>query len=224
MTGGGDQREYPPRRAVVAWVLFDPAAQPFFSLITTFVFAPYFAARVAANPVDGQAMWGYAAGTAGLIIAILSPVLGSIADATGPRKPWVAAFSVLLVVGSAALWFAEPGAEGAVPIALVFFAIGTIGAEFATVFTNAMMPELVDSSRLGRLSGIAWAAGYVGGLISLTVMLGFLAGSPDTGLTLFGLVPAFGLDPTTFRGRPRRRPLYRHLVHGAGAAALPLHA
>src|SRR5262245_25775873 len=123
--------------AIVGWVLFDPAAQPFFTLVTTFVFAPYFAARVAPDPVTGQALWGYSTGFAGLLIAVLSPVLGAVADATGPRKPLIAAFSVLLVAGSAALWFTAPGEPDSVAIALVAFAIGTIGAEFATVFTNA---------------------------------------------------------------------------------------
>lgn len=47
-----------PRSAIVAWVLFDPAAQPFFSVITTFIFAPYFAANVAPDAVTGQALWG----------------------------------------------------------------------------------------------------------------------------------------------------------------------
>jgi UMF1 family MFS transporter len=183
-----------------AWVLFDWAAQPFFTLVTTFVFAPYFAARVAATPVEGQALWGFATGAAGLLIALLSPVFGAIADAGGPRKPWIAAFSVLLVIGSAALWLAVPGAEGAITIALLAFAIGTIGAEFATVFTNAMMPDLVDESRLGRLSGIGWATGYVGGLVSLVITLGFLAAQPETGTTFFGFTPLFGLDPSTYEG------------------------
>jgi UMF1 family MFS transporter len=87
-----------------------------------------------------------------------------------------------------------------VTIALVAFAVGTIGVEFAFVFINAMMPDLVDEKSLGRLSGIAWATGYIGGLISLFVTLGFLASQPDTGLTLLGFEPLFGLDPATFAG------------------------
>ena len=77
---------YPPRSAVFGWVLFDWAAQPYFTLITTFVFAPYFASRVASDPVTGQASWGYATAAAGLVIAVLSPVLGAIADAGGHRQ------------------------------------------------------------------------------------------------------------------------------------------
>jgi UMF1 family MFS transporter len=188
------------RGGIGAWIMFDWATQPHYTLITTFVFAPYFAARVAETPVAGQALWGYATGAAGVTIALLSPALGAIADAGGARKPWIAAFSLLLVAGAASLWFVVPGGEHAVAIALVGFAIATIGAEFASVFTNAMMPDLVEESRLGRLSGTGWAVGYVGGLVSLVAVLGFLVGNPDSGLTLFGVAPILGLDPASFGG------------------------
>lgn len=85
--GAGMEPSYPRRSAVISWILFDWAAQPYFTLITTFVFAPYFANFIAPNPAAGQAMWGFAAAGAGLTIALLSPVLGAIADASGRRKP-----------------------------------------------------------------------------------------------------------------------------------------
>lgn len=188
------------RAAVGAWIVFDWATQPHYTLVTTFVFAPYFAARVAETPVVGQAQWGYATGAAGVAIALLSPVLGAIADARGSRKPWIFAFSLMLVAGAGSLWFAVPGAEHAVAIALVGFAVATIGAEFATVFINAMMPDLVDEGRLGRLSGTGWAVGYVGGLVSLVAMLGFFVANPDSGLTLLGIAPILGLDAASFEG------------------------
>lgn len=189
-----------PRRAVFGWIMFDWATQPFFSLVLTFVFAPYFAAHLAADPVAGQAEWGYATAAAGLVIAALSPVLGSIADAGGGRKPWIAGFSILLVAGSTALWWAAPSVDGAVALALVAFAVATIGAEFATVFNNAMMPGLVEDGRLGRLSGTGWGVGYIGGLVSLVLMLGLMVADANTGRTLFGLAPILGLDPATHEG------------------------
>src|SRR4051812_16704475 len=64
------------RAAIVGWVMFDWATHPFFTLVTTFVYAPYFAAAVAADPVEGQALWGYAKAAAGLAIAVFSPILG----------------------------------------------------------------------------------------------------------------------------------------------------
>jgi UMF1 family MFS transporter len=195
-----EAKTYPPRRAVNAWIFFDWSTQPFFTLITTFVFAPFFAAALASDPAQGQALWGYATGFAGLCIALLSPLLGGIADRTGPRKPWIAAFGALLVCGSAALWFAVPGSEFAVPIALAGFIVATIGAEFATTFNNAMMTRLVPPERLGWLSGTGWAVGYLGGLLSLALTLGLLAADPHTGRTLLGLTPIFGLDAAAREG------------------------
>jgi UMF1 family MFS transporter len=194
------QQIYPPRSAVISWIFFDWAAQPYFTLITTFVFAPYFATHVASDPASGQALWGFATAAAGLMIALLSPVLGAIADASGRRKPWIAAFGALLVIGSGLMWFGRPGDASVIPALLLVYGIATVGVEFATVFNNAMMPSLVPPDEIGRLSGTGWATGYVGGILSLILVLGFLAANPDTGRTLFGLMPLFGLDPVTHQG------------------------
>src|SRR5450755_4711507 len=191
---------YPPRSAVISWIFFDWAAQPYFTLITTFVFAPYFATHVAADPASGQSLWGFATAAAGLLIALLSPLLGAIADASGRRKPWIAAFGALLVIGSCLMWFGKPGDVSVIPALLLVYGIATIGVEFATVFNNAMMPTLVPPDRIGSLSGTGWATGYVGGIISLILVLGFLAADAETGRTLFGFVPLFGLDPVSHQG------------------------
>jgi MFS transporter, UMF1 family len=196
----GMQQTYPPRAAVISWIFFDWAAQPYFTLITTFVFAPYFATHVASDPASGQSLWGFATAAAGLMIALMSPVLGAIADASGRRKPWIAAFGALLVIGSGLMWFGKPGDARVIPPLLLAYGIATIGVEFATVFNNAMMPTLVPPDRIGRLSGTGWAIGYVGGILSLILVLGFLAADPATGRTLFGYIPLFGLDPVTHQG------------------------
>ena len=196
----GMQRIYPRRAAVISWIFFDWAAQPYFTLIMTFVFAPYFATHVASDPASGQALWGFATAAAGLMIALMSPVLGAIADASGRRKPWIAAFGALLVIGSCLMWFGKPGDASVIPPLLLAYAIATVGVEFATVFNNAMMPSLVPPDQIGRLSGTGWATGYVGGILSLILVLGFLAANPETGRTLFGFMPLFGLDPVTHQG------------------------
>ena len=194
------QENYPPRSAVISWIFFDWAAQPYFTLITTFVFAPYFATHVAPDAASGQALWGFATAAAGLMIALMSPVLGAIADASGRRKPWIAAFGALLVIGASLMWFGKPGDASVIPPLLAAYGIATVGVEFATVFNNAMMPTLVPPDRIGRLSGTGWATGYVGGILSLVLVLGFLAASPETGRTLFGFTPLLGLDPVTHQG------------------------
>src|SRR5690349_16490841 len=196
----GTRLEYPSRAAVVSWIFFDWAAQPYFTLITTFVFAPYFATHVASDPAEGQSLWGFATAAAGMLIALLSPVLGAIADAAGRRKPWIAAFGAMLVIGSSLMWFGRPGDEAGIPALLLAYGLATVGVEFATVFNNAMMPTLVPPERIGRLSGTGWATGYVGGILSLVLVLGFLAASPESGRTLFGITPLFGLDPVSHQG------------------------
>jgi UMF1 family MFS transporter len=198
---------YPPRSAVRAWIFFDWAAQPYFTLITTFVFAPYFATYVAATPAEGQSLWGFATAAAGLLIAAMSPVLGAIADASGRRKPWIAVFGALLVIGSSLMWIGKPGDPSVILPLLIAYAIATIGVEFATVFNNAMMPSLVPPEKIGRLSGTGWATGYIGGILSLVLVLGFLAANPDTGRTLFGFIPSFGLDVASHEGDRMTGPL-----------------
>jgi UMF1 family MFS transporter len=105
------------------------------------------------------------------------------------------------------LWFGKPGDPSIIMPLLIAYTIATIGVEFATVFNNAMMPTLVPPERIGRLSGTGWAIGYIGGIVSLIVVLGFLAADPKTGRTLFGLSPLFGLDPATHEGTRISGPL-----------------
>jgi MFS transporter, UMF1 family len=198
---------YPSRSAVTAWMLFDWAAQPFFTVINAFIYAPFFATALARNPADGQALWGYAAAFSGFLIAIASPVLGGVADKVGPRKPWIAAFGVLLVAGSLLLWHGKPGHPLAVPLALTGYIIATIGAECATVFNNAMMPSLVPPERIGRLSGAGWAMGYAGGIVALFVMLLLLIANPETGRTMAGIPALFGLEAAAREGDRASGPL-----------------
>src|SRR6201992_613563 len=198
---------YSPKSAVISWIFFDWAAQPYFTLITTFVFAPYFATHVAPNAAEGQALWGFATAAAGFAIALASPALGAIADASGRRKPWIAGFGAMLVIGSSLMWFGKPGAPNLIPPLLFAYALATVGVEFATVFNNAMMPTLVPPDRIGRLSGSGWATGYIGGILSLVLVLGFLAANPESGRTLFGLTPAFRLAPSPPSGDRLTGPL-----------------
>lgn len=197
---GPDGERAGGRLGVFGWVLFDWATQPFFTLITTFIFAPYFVAHALADPIEGQKMWGYAVAIAAAAVAVLSPPLGAIADAGGPRKPWIVFFSLLLVAGTTALWWAMPGLPyGVLPVIAAFVA-ATIGAEIATVFTNAMLPDVAPSSQTGRISGLGWAVGYMGGLVSLAAMLVLFLADPVAGRTLAGLAPLLDLDPAAFEG------------------------
>lgn len=193
--GGAGAVEPAPFVARASWTMFDWAVQPLYTLVITFLFAPYFANAVAADPTTGQAWWGYAAAAAGVLIAIGSPVLGAVADSGGRRKPYIALFAVFIAAGLAALWLAKPGASSStILIVLAAYVIAVAAAEFTAVFTNAMMPTLVPHSQLGRLSGAGFAVGYTGGLVALVVMAGLVVTNPATSKTLLGFDPLIMLD------------------------------
>ncbi len=187
-----------PKQRLWGWYFFDWAAQPYSTLLLTFIFAPY-VKELLGDGSSAQAAWGFGIGAAGLVIAALAPVVGAIADSGGRRMLWLWAFSVLYVVGSAGLWFAAPDAFN-LTLILVSFGIGLVGLEFATIFTNAMLPDLGERKDLGRISGSGWAFGYVGGLLALVIMLVFFAESAATGRTFLGFAPPFGLDPDMREG------------------------
>lgn len=194
------------RKKIWGWWFFDWASQPYNTLILTFIFGPYFAKVVTELLLESgmgadeakaqaQAYWGYGLTISGVLIAVLAPVLGAIADSTGRRMPWVWVFSIMYVVGAYALWYTAP-AEFNVTRTLIFFGIGLIGMEFATIFTNAMLPTLGSKEELGKISGSGWAFGYIGGVIALAIML-LLFQAGASGKTMLGIPPVLGLDPAT---------------------------
>lgn len=179
-----------------SWALFDWANQPFFTIVTTFIFAPYFANVMMGDEVRGQAAWAFTQSTSGIIIAILSPFLGAMADAGGRRKPYIFAFQLLVVAGCIALWWAYPGRPDLTRNIAWAVVIATVGAEMSIVFNNALLPTIVRPERMGWLSGFGWGLGYCGGLIALFVVLAVSMPA------MFGLAsnndrPLFGLDPAT---------------------------
>ncbi len=181
-------------------MLFDFANQPFYTLIVTFIFGPYFVAQIAPDAVRGQALWAHLQLAGALAVAVLAPILGAIADRAGRRKPWLAAFSLVFVAGAGGLWFAAPGAPFAL-VALCFVA-AFIASELCLVFTNAMLPDLSPRAETGRLSGSGWAAGYTGGVLALVLVLALFAPMGAGGVTLAGIPPVMGLDPDL--GEPAR--------------------
>ncbi|MDF1759813.1 MAG: MFS transporter [Coxiellaceae bacterium] len=158
------------KKAVLSWCLYDWANSAFSTIIITFIFATYFTKAIAPNVITGTAHWGYAIALSGIIIAIISPLLGAIADLKGRRKPWIAGFTLLAIIMSALLWFAKPSPNYQL-FTLIVIIVANIGAEVGIVFYNSMLKDLAPTSHLGRVSGWAWGLGYIGGLLSLVVAL-----------------------------------------------------
>ena len=198
------------KKRILGWYFFDWASQPYNTLLLTFIFGPYFAeiarAHYAGTGLDpesagaaAQAYWGFGLAAASVLIAVLAPLLGAIADGTGRRLIWIWVFSALYVVGSFALWWVVPG-QGSLFWAVAFFGLGFIGMEFATIFTNALLPSLGDHDDIGGISGSGFAFGYLGGVIALALMLTLFAENATTGLTLLKIKPVLGLDAAAREG------------------------
>ncbi|MDV7271206.1 MFS transporter [Thioclava sp. A2] len=183
------------KKRIWGWFFFDWASQPYNTLLLTFIFAP-FMNDLLGDGSSAQTVWGYGVGIAGILIAVSAPFLGAIADKAGRRLPFIWVFSLMYVIGAWGLWYANPE-DFSLFFVMLSFAIGLIGMEFATTFTNAMLPDLAPREEIGKVSGSGWAFGYVGGMLSLIVMLAFLQINPTTGKTLVGLPPLFGLDLAT---------------------------
>jgi UMF1 family MFS transporter len=192
------------KKRIWGWMAFDWASQPFYTLGLTFIFGPYFAAVAAeyflgtgldegAAKAQAQSMWSGGQTIAGLFIAFTAPFLGAFADNSGRKMPWIAFFSVIYVLATAALWTLMPDGSGLF-WALIIFYVGFIAAESALNFVNAMLPSLGTKEEIGRISGSGAAFGYWGGVVSLAIML-LLFVEQDSGRTIFlELDPALGLN------------------------------
>lgn len=205
------------RKRILGWWFFDWANQPFPMLVMTFVFGPYFAQLASqhymstgldprASSAAAQALWGWGQTATGLLIAILAPILGAIADGSGKRMIWIWFFSAIYCVSSWMLWFLVPDQPDLIT-ALIWFGIGLTASEFATIFTNALMPSLTTDDDMGRVSGTGFAFGYAGGILALIIMLLFLSENAETGKTLLGIDPILGLDAELREGTRSVGPL-----------------
>ena len=198
------------RKRVWGWIAFDWAAQPFYTLGLTFIFGPYFAyaateyfvssgASLTEAKAQSQSIWSAGQTVAGLFIALTAPFLGAYADNSGRKVPWIAFFSIIYVAAAWSLWWLTPDG-GNVLWMLVIFYLGFIAAESALNFVNAILPSLGSPEDVGRISGTASAIGYIGGVLTLFIMLLLLAEN-ETGVTLLGISPILGLDAEMREGR-----------------------
>jgi len=204
------------KRRVRGWMMFDWATQPFFTLGLTFIFGPYFAVVAAEaflnNGMDkdtaaasAQTIWSWGQAIAGIFVAIIGILAGAYADSTGRRMPWIWAASIVFVICTWLLWYMVPDGS-AMWSSLIIFSIAFVAAEFAAVFTNAILPSLGPRQEVGKISGNGMALGYIGGILSLFIMLFFFF--DDGGKTFIGLKPGFGLlDPDAREGTRAVGPL-----------------
>jgi UMF1 family MFS transporter len=165
--------------------MYDFANQPFTTLVVTFIYGTFFTKVIAENEIVGTMLWSRGITITAIIVALLSPIMGAIADRGGYRKLYLIFWTWVSIIGALILWFPV---EGQVVFALTAFIIGNVGFEMGGVFCNAFLPEITTKKNIGRVSGYGWSFGYVGGLIALAIAL-LLFVNPD--------IPIFNLDKST---------------------------
>lgn len=173
------------RRAVWGWALYDFANSVYTTVIVTFIYGIFFKDVIVGDDIVGQSLWTRGVTVTGLVVAVTSPFLGALADRGGIRRPLLLTSTLMCVVLTALLYFAE---AGDVMLALTLFVVSNVFYEWCGVFYNSYLPDLAPPERIGRISGYGWALGYAGGLL-LTGLVFFFLIIPDT--------PPFGLDAAT---------------------------
>ena len=173
------------RKTIISWMMYDFANSSFANNVITFIYATFFTKVIVENEIVGTTLWSRGVGIIMLVVALLSPPLGALADQGGYRKRFLIFFTFLAVIFTALLYFPQ---QGQVTFAIAIYIIACICFEMGTVFYNAFLPDIAPPERIGRISGQAWGVGYFGGLLSMAIlMVGFV--SAET--------PWFGLSKET---------------------------
>ena len=167
---------------VLAWSMYDFANQPFTNLVLTFIYGTFFTTVIASNEIVGTQQWSHAISITAIVVALLSPFMGALADKGGYRKMFMFFFTWLTIIATTVLYFVLPGQ---VIKALFWFVLANIGFEMGSVFCNAYLPDISHSKNIGRISGYGWSLGYVGGLLSLALAMFFLV---QTDTPVFGFL------------------------------------
>ncbi len=175
---------------VLAWGAWDWGSSAFNAVATTFVFTVYLTGRSFGDPDRLSEYLSWTITAAGIVVLLLAPVLGQRTDTTGHRKLWLGVNTAAVVACLGLMFFVRP-APSYVWLGLALLAIGTVFFEIAGVNYNGMLRQISTPRTIGRVSGLGWGMGYVGGIVLLLIVyLGFI--QPETGL--FGVTGADGLS------------------------------
>ena len=175
-------------KELCSWSLLDWANSAWPTVIITFIFSTYFVKNVAPNEIIGTSLWGYMFSISGLSLAFLAPIIGIYSDIIKRRKVFLIISSCLTCLFAFLLWFADTN-KNIILFILIIIGLGNIFFEISTVFYNALLKKVSDKNNIGKISGIAWSLGYIGGIVSLIICF-LLFINPEK--------PVFGLDKEKF--------------------------
>ena len=159
------------KKKIFIWTLFDFANTSFSIVVVTFLFAVYFKNTVADGKPIGDLYWSFGTSISMIVTALISPVLGAIADFSAGKKRFLLFFTILCIIATASLFFVGPGQ---ILLGLILFIIANIGFEAGLVFYDAFLPEVTVPKNYGRVSGYGFGMGYLGSLATLAIIYPFI--------------------------------------------------
>jgi len=166
------------------WYLYDVGNSAYAAVVILAIYATYFKGHVVGG-AEGSRLWGISVGIAMLVVAVISPVLGVIADHTGNKKRLLMYFTALSVTATGLLFFVQ---KGDVRLGMILFILAEIGYRGGQVFYNSLLPEIAERDEIGRVSGNGWAIGLLGGIVCLFVVLALVTANEGTWMVRFSLV------------------------------------
>ncbi|NQS91425.1 MAG: MFS transporter, partial [Chloroflexi bacterium] len=166
------------------WYLFDVGNSAYAAVVILAIYAVYFKGHVVGG-AEGSRLWGISVGIAMLVVAVISPVLGVIADHTGQKKRLLIYFTILSVTCTALLYFVQ---KGDILLGMVLFILAEIGYRGGQVFYNSLLPEVAEREEIARVSGNGWAIGLMGGIVCLLIVLALVTFNEGTWIVRFSLV------------------------------------
>lgn len=163
------------------WILYDVGNSAFTLLIATImpIYFNHLAGSAGISSVDYLAYWGYAASVTTLIVAILGPIFGTLADTKGYKKPIFTLALCVGAIGCISLSFAKQWL-----VFLVIFVIAKIGYSGSLIFYDSMLPDVTTNERMDRVSSMGFAWGYIGSCIPFALCLVLVLGSDALGITM----------------------------------------
>ncbi|MHB9041237.1 MAG: MFS transporter, partial [Melioribacteraceae bacterium] len=155
---------------VFIWTLFDFANTSYSIVVVTFLYAVYFKQTVVGGRAVGDFYWSIGTSISMLITALISPVLGAIADYSAGKKRFLLFFTLTCIISTSLLYFVN---SGDVFLGLLLFIIANVGFEAGLVFYDSFLPEITAPKNFGRVSGYGFAMGYLGSLTTLALVYPF---------------------------------------------------
>jgi len=162
-------------RAIRAWTMYDWANSAFATTVMAAVLPNYYGLFIATE--TSLTLWGYTVAIGSLIAALISPVLGAIADFRGSKKVFMAFFVALGVISTALLFFVRTPGDWL--MASILYILGTIGFAGSLVFYDALLPHVADEDQIDQVSSRGYAMGYIGGGLLLLINVAMIFVGPQ---------------------------------------------